>query len=106
VESLLLSIDKAIRSGTHVTLPEVRDALQRAASLLCSRNAPHTAISRHLVSLPFQIFTKESINIGVSLWLGVIHENPKLEPRILFEVVEEWESTILRRQGLFDPSFK
>ncbi|KAL2783900.1 hypothetical protein BJX66DRAFT_317608 [Aspergillus keveii] len=105
VESSLLSIDKAIRSGTHVTLPEVRDALQRAASLLCSRNAPHTAIPHYLVSLPFQIFTKESINIGVSLWLGVIHENPKLEPRILFEVVEEWESTILRRQGLFDPSF-
>ncbi|KAL3463767.1 hypothetical protein BJX64DRAFT_256130 [Aspergillus heterothallicus] len=107
VETMLLNIDKTIKSGTHIPLSDVRGALQRAASLLCGGGASSlTAITHHLVSLPFQIFSKESINVGVSLWLGVIHENPELEPKILFKVVEEWESTIIRRQGLFDPSLK
>ncbi|KAL4946901.1 hypothetical protein BDV06DRAFT_2724 [Aspergillus oleicola] len=105
IENLLASIHKAVTSGSQITLPEVRDALQRAAAILCGSNTTHAAIARSLVSLPFQIFSKESINIGVSLWLGVMHENPRLEPTILFEVVQQWESTILRRQGLFDPSF-
>ncbi|KAL2834517.1 hypothetical protein BDW59DRAFT_138003 [Aspergillus cavernicola] len=105
MENLLFNIHKAIKLGNQVTLPKVRDALQRAAALLCGSNATNATIAHYLVSLPFRIFTKESINIGISLWLGVMHENPKLEPRLLFEVVEEWENTILRKQGLFDPSF-
>ena len=42
---------------------------------------------------------------GDSLWLGVIHENPSTEPRILTEVIEAWERSIQRQKGLFDPSF-
>ncbi|KAL4781156.1 hypothetical protein BJX76DRAFT_22776 [Aspergillus varians] len=105
IEQALSNIRKAIKSGSQVTLPEVQDALQRAAALLCGSNAAHAAISHYLVSLPFQIFSRESINIGISLWLGVMHENPRLEPTILFDVVQEWENTILQGQGLFDPSF-
>ncbi|KAL4933603.1 1-phosphatidylinositol 4-kinase STT4 [Aspergillus undulatus] len=105
MEDVLVRIYNAIKSGSQVTLPEVRDALERAAAIVSGSNAAHAAIAHSLVSLPFQIFSRESINIGVSLWLGVVHENPRLEPTILFGVVQEWETTILRRQGLFDPSF-
>ncbi|KAI9370011.1 hypothetical protein BJX61DRAFT_517181 [Aspergillus egyptiacus] len=106
MEIVLSKIHGAIKSGSKVSLPEVRDALHRAAALLCGNNAAHAYIAHHLVSLPFQIFTKESISMGVSLWLGVMHENPRVEPRILFGIIEQWEGTILRRNGLFDPSFK
>ncbi|KAL5047950.1 hypothetical protein BDW71DRAFT_196373 [Aspergillus fruticulosus] len=105
MERSLFNIYKTIRSGRQVTLPGIRDTLQRAAALLCGSNAANAAIAHYLVSLPFQIFSKESVEIGVSLWLGVMHENPRLEPTILFEVVQQWENTILRRQGFFDPSF-
>ncbi|KAL4955055.1 hypothetical protein BDW69DRAFT_161744 [Aspergillus filifer] len=105
VENVLVEIHKTVTCGRQITLHEVRNALQRAAAILCGSTATHAAIARSLVSLPFQIFSRESINIGISLWLGVMHENPKLEPAILFEVVQEWENTVLRRQGLFDPSF-
>ncbi|KAL4919394.1 hypothetical protein BDW62DRAFT_45207 [Aspergillus aurantiobrunneus] len=105
MKKVLINIHEAIKSGNQVTLPEVRDVLQDAAALLCGSNAAHAAVAHYLVLLPFQIFSKESIDIGVSLWLGVIHENPRLEPTILFQVVQEWENTILRRQGVFDPSF-
>ncbi|OJJ05363.1 hypothetical protein ASPVEDRAFT_55269 [Aspergillus versicolor CBS 583.65] len=87
------------------SLESIRDALQRAAALLCSSNLVHATIAHYLVSLPFQIFSQESISIGISLWLGAIHENPRLEPTLLFAVVQEWEKTVLRRQGLFNPSF-
>lgn len=106
MEKVLFNICNAIKSGNHVTLPEVRDALQRAAALLCSSNLVHATIAHYLVSLPFQIFSQESISIGISLWLGAMHENPRLEPTLLFAVVQEWEKTVLRRQGLFNPSFK
>ncbi|KAL5335246.1 hypothetical protein BJX70DRAFT_329101 [Aspergillus crustosus] len=105
IENALSNINKAIKLGSQVNLPEIRDLLQRAAAFLCSNDTAQVTIVHHLVSLPFQLFSKESISIGVSLWLGVIHENPRLEPLILFEVVEKWENTILRKQGLFDPSF-
>lgn len=60
----------------------------------------------HLVNIPFQILTRESIKMGISLWLGVINENPTTEPRILVEVAQAWERTIQRKQGIFDPTFK
>ncbi|KAL8950214.1 MAG: hypothetical protein Q9222_003743 [Ikaeria aurantiellina] len=47
------------------------------------------------------MFTKQSIRLGISLWLGVINENPLMESRILVEVAEEWESSIRSRIGAF-----
>ncbi|KAJ5114569.1 hypothetical protein NUU61_000328 [Penicillium alfredii] len=92
-------------NGDDIPLIEVRDALRQAAGLICSSSKPRLSVVHYLVALPFQIFTKEVIKLGVSLWLGVIHENPSTEPRILAEVVESWERSIQRRKGLFDPSF-
>lgn len=91
--------------GQDITLPEVRNLLRQAAGLICSSSKPRLAVVHYIVALPFQIFTKEVIKLGVSLWLGVIHENPNIEPRILAEVVEAWERSIQRKKGLFDPSF-
>jgi phosphatidylinositol 4-kinase len=53
------------------------------------------------VGIPFAIFTKQSIKLGVSLWLGVINENPLMEPRILSEIAESWEKTVHNRVGVF-----
>ncbi|KAF3391336.1 Phosphatidylinositol 4-kinase STT4 [Penicillium rolfsii] len=91
--------------GDEIPLGEVRDALRQAARLICSSSNPRLSVVHYLVALPFQIFTKDTIKLGVSLWLGVIHENPSVEPRILAHVVEAWDKSIQRRQGLFDPTF-
>lgn len=92
--------------GEEIPLVEVRDALRQAARLICSSSNPRLSVVHYLVALPFQIFTKDTIKLGVSLWLGVIHENPSVEPRILAHVVEAWDKSIQRRQGLFDPTFE
>ncbi|KAI1156175.1 phosphatidylinositol 3 [Nemania diffusa] len=86
-------------------LQDVRDILRRAAALLCRSSKDESAITHYLVTIPFRIFSKESIKFGVSLWLGVINENPRMESRLLCEIAQQWEVTIQRRLGLFNPTF-
>ncbi|OGE54236.1 hypothetical protein PENARI_c006G05685 [Penicillium arizonense] len=105
LEESLASLYRRSIDNEDITLVEVRDALRRAAGLICSSSKPRLSVVHYLVALPFQIFSKETIKLGVSLWLGVIHENPSTEPRIFSEVIEAWERSINRRKGLFDPSF-
>ncbi|KAL8928661.1 MAG: hypothetical protein Q9172_000799 [Xanthocarpia lactea] len=84
-----------------VSIGEMRDTLRRAAALLCKTQTDQSALVHHLVGLPFTTFTKQSIKLGISLWLGVINENPQMESRILIEVAEQWESTVRKRIGAF-----
>lgn len=105
LESTLSHLYGRSVNGEDIPLIQVRDVLRQAAGLICSSSKPRLSVVHYLVALPFRIFTKETIKLGVSLWLGVIHENPSIEPRILSEVVEAWERSVQCRQGLFDPSF-
>ena len=51
--------------------------------------------------IPFAAFSKQSVKMGVPLWLGVIKENSGTESAILVELVEGWITTIRRRLGIF-----
>lgn len=104
-KSSLAELENIISQGHHVSLLTVRDRLRKAASLLCQFSTTPATVVSYLVNIPFQIFTEDSINMGVSLWLGVIHENRKAEPRIVSEVAEAWEGTMERKLGIFDPNF-
>ncbi len=100
----LSHIEKRILSRKATSLANVRDILRRAAALLCRSEKDECSIIHYLVSIPFAMFTKQSIKLGISLWLGVMNENPRMEPRLLAEMVQRWESSIAKRQGLFSPS--
>lgn len=89
-----------------VSTSEIRDVLRRAAALLCRTKKDQCAIVHHLVGIPFALFTKQSIKLGISLWMGVINENPRMESRILVEIADNWESTIRKRLGIFNGSFQ
>jgi phosphatidylinositol 4-kinase A len=89
-----------------IPIGELRDILRRAAALLCRSKKDECAIVHHLVAIPFAMFTKQSINLGISLWTGVINENPRMEPRILMEVAQQWEATVHQRLGLFNEHFE
>lgn len=88
-----------------VPIGELRDVLRRAAALLCRSKKDECTIIRHLVSIPFTLFTKQSIKLGISLWLGVINENPRMESRILSEIVQHWEVTVQHKLGIFNDQF-
>lgn len=100
----LAHIEKRILHRKTTPFADVRDILRRAAALLCRSDQDECSIIHYLVCIPFAMFTKQSIKLGVSLWLGVMNENPRTEPRILAEVVQQWESSIQRRLGLFSPA--
>ncbi|KAH7626399.1 putative STT4 protein [Sordaria sp. MPI-SDFR-AT-0083] len=100
----LAHIEKCVLSRKATPLTDVRDILRRAAALLCRSTNDECSIVHYLVSIPFGIFTKQSIKLGVSLWLGVINENPRMEPRILAEIAQQWEFSIQKRLGLFSPT--
>ncbi|KAF6814556.1 phosphatidylinositol 3-kinase 3 [Colletotrichum sojae] len=100
----LAHVEARIKSKKTTALNEVRDILRRAAALLCRSDRDESAVVHHLVSIPFAMFTKQSIKLGVSLWLGVINENPRLEPRLLTEIAQQWEGTIQKGLGLFSRS--
>jgi phosphatidylinositol 4-kinase A len=97
-----------VRDG-HITNPPIssfKEILRRAAAVLCTSKRSQTAIVHHLVSIPFEILNKDSIKLGISLWLGVIHENPRMESRILTEVAQAWERTTDRKVGIFSATFQ
>lgn len=102
--SALAHIEARLHQKKPTPIGDVRDILRRAASLLCRSEGDQCSIAQFLVSIPFSMFTKQSIKLGVSLWLGVINENPRMEPRILHAVLQQWELTVQKRLGLFNLS--
>ncbi|KAI2640683.1 hypothetical protein GGS26DRAFT_172568 [Hypomontagnella submonticulosa] len=100
----LAHVESRLTGKKTTPLHDVRDILRRAAALLCRSGKDESAITHYLVSIPFRIFTKESINLGVSLWLGVMNENPRMESRILTEIAQQWEIAMHKKLGLFNPT--
>ncbi|OAA53761.1 phosphatidylinositol 4-kinase [Niveomyces insectorum RCEF 264] len=100
--SALAHIEARVLQKKPTPLSDVRDILRRAASLLCRSQGDQSAIAQFLVSIPFAMFTKASIQLGISLWLGVMNENPRMEPRIFYAVLQQWELSAQRRLGLFN----
>ncbi|KAH7034920.1 phosphatidylinositol 3 [Microdochium trichocladiopsis] len=100
----LTHVESRLNETKRTPLSDVRDILRRAAALLCRSEKDESAVAHSLVSIPFKIFSKESIKFGVSLWLGVMNENPRMEPRLLAEIAQQWEATIQKKLGLFNPA--
>lgn len=100
-QAIIAHLEHRTLDSKFVSIGELRDILRRAAALLCRSTKDQCAIVQHLVGIPFAIFTKQSIKLGISLWLGAINENPRMEPRILTVIAENWEKTVHSRVGVF-----
>ncbi|KAK8139069.1 Phosphatidylinositol 4-kinase [Apiospora sp. TS-2023a] len=100
----LAHLESRLATRKNTPVNEIRDILRRAAALLCRTEKDESAVAHYLVSLPFTIFSKESLKLGVSLWLGVMNENPRMESRLLAEIVQQWEFSINNKVGLFNPA--
>lgn len=105
-EEALKALTQRLRGNETIAFAEVRDTLRNAAGILSKSRSENAALIRDLVGIPFIIFTKQSINLGISLWLGVVKENPSLETRVLAEVAAGWESSIRLEKGFFHSSFQ
>ncbi|KAJ4344399.1 phosphatidylinositol-4- kinase [Didymosphaeria variabile] len=104
--SLLVDLESRTLNNNHVTIAELRDILRRASALLCRVKSDQAPVVHHLVGIPFAVFTKQSIKLGISLWMSVIKENPRMESRILISIAECWENTVNKQKGIFSRSLK
>ena len=100
-EATLAHLERRTLDNRFVSIGELRDILRRAAALLCRSSKDQCAILQHLVGIPFAIFSKQSIKLGISLWLGVMNENPCMEPRLLAVIAEHWEKSVRSHVGVF-----
>jgi phosphatidylinositol 4-kinase len=103
---LLVDLESRVLSNKHVSIAELRDILRRAAALLCRAKSDQTSVLHHLVGIPFAVFSKQSIKLGISLWLSVIKENPRMESRIFIEIAECWETTVRKKRGIFSAAMR
>ncbi|KAF3924761.1 hypothetical protein AA313_de0210069 [Arthrobotrys entomopaga] len=103
-QAFLTHLESRAVTGKFIAISEVRDILRRTAGLLCQSHAEQSILIQHFVGIPFAIFTKQSIKLGISLWMGVLNENKSIAPRILTEIARNWELTVRRKQGLFNTS--
>jgi len=99
----LRKLGRRLRNHEHTPFSIVRDTLRNAAGIISRSTSDRTPLIQDLVGIPFALFTKQSINLGISLWLGVIKENPTLETRVLAEVAAGWERSIQLKKGFFAP---
>jgi len=103
-EMELVMLTQRLRAHEKVQFSIVREALRNAAGVLSRNTADRASLLQDLVAIPFIIFTKQSINLGISLWLGIVKENPSLETRILVEVAAGWARSIRLKKGIFSTS--
>ena len=99
---MLSVLQRRALEGKFIASGELRDMLRRAAALLCRSIDEQCFIVQYLVSIPFIILTKQSMQLGISIWLGVINESPRMEPRFLIETTKCWEVTVRRKLGIFN----
>ena len=100
-QSILGDLETRKPGPNDVLSEEIRESLKRAAAFVCRSEQCSCAIVQHLVRIPFACFTKQSIKLGISLWMSCINENPWLESRFLMLIAEGWEKTVHRHLGVF-----
>jgi phosphatidylinositol 4-kinase len=88
-----------------VPVEDLKDMLRKAARLVCASEKNQATLIRHIVGIPFEVFTKKAIKLGMLLWTGIVNERPLLQSRVLAEVARQFEITVEKQMGLFAESF-
>ena len=100
---LLESLEERAKDESYIASEELRDGLRRAAALYCRTSNRPPGVLDKLVQIPFTIFTKQSIRLGVSVWLNIMSEEPNTEQQILALVADGWTKSIDRQVGAYSP---
>lgn len=115
VEGLLRKKDVSIfdlkgklEKGEFVSENELLDVLDLISSILILRvnEEDRAGLVHELVSLPFKLFTSNSMKVATNIWLGIIKEREDdLSFLLLSEIVVNWEKSINNSKGLFSHEF-
>ena len=109
---------------SHLTVRDLKHLLFRCAATLIS--APKVSnlfaissasfahswvqcdyeLMKHLVVIPFEVFTPASIATGIEVWTWVISEKPEYEIGVMMEINSAWLATVRFGKGMFSTSQK
>ncbi|KAG8624207.1 hypothetical protein KVT40_009183 [Elsinoe batatas] len=90
----LQQIRNRLEDDENVSIEELRPALRRGAALLCRSDVENRTLVHLLVKVPCIPFSRDTIKLGVSLWMGVLRENSRLSTQIVVEVMMCWEAKL------------
>ncbi|KAK9470089.1 uncharacterized protein V1510DRAFT_303069 [Dipodascopsis tothii] len=101
LRGLLAGLLARAKARKFVALAELRDALLRAVAYLVQTPDAPLALVHYLVALPFEMYTKQAVKIGVPVWVWLMNESPALESRLLAEIALALEWKVREHQGLY-----
>lgn len=101
IKESVLSLQCRIAKKKFVSIAELREQLLCTTQFILECEEHSAELTHYVVHIPFAIFSKQSIKLGVSLWLWLLNEAPQLQSRILAEIALGFEWSIRRREGLY-----
>lgn len=103
----LKRLRQKISIGEAVSEQELLNVLDLLASLLILRQEDEDTASlvHELVSIPFDVFTSDSMKVATTVWLSIIKERQDLSFLLLSEIGISWEESITKRQGLYSKKY-
>lgn len=105
IEKLRAELEEtSSRNREDLHFEDIRNALFHVSRLLIQEREASQCI-KNTVTLPFKLFTEKSIQLGISFWLWTMYEVPQLRAPLISQVVQEWERTVLCKEGLFSSHF-
>ncbi|KAK9458076.1 hypothetical protein V1511DRAFT_465025 [Dipodascopsis uninucleata] len=105
LKMILENMQEKVEQKKYVSIAELRETLLRAASFSLKNQKMSASLMKYVVSIPFMIFSKQSIKLGVSLWLWILNEASQLQSRLLGEILFRFEYSIRRSEGLYSRAY-
>ncbi|KAI8636242.1 hypothetical protein BD408DRAFT_487034 [Parasitella parasitica] len=99
----LTSLSQDIKDRKTVSVERLYRVMHRSAGFAVALPAINVDIIRHLVHIPVLMFTPESLEIGTTVWNWILVESPKVENKLMIEMMGMWGWAQRHRKGLFSP---
>ena len=81
---------------------EFTAVLFRATATINESSKINRKLLTHICLLPVRMFTKESMEVGISCWEWILAAKPELEQLLLSELSSVWKWSIDQKLGLFN----
>ncbi|KAK9448292.1 uncharacterized protein V1518DRAFT_418558 [Limtongia smithiae] len=104
IQATLLRMNERVSHRKFVSVAELKEGLLRAVAFSLSHEFYACELIHYIVTIPFGIFSKQSIKLGISLWLWILNEAPQYQSRVLSEIALGFEWSIRRKDGAFSKS--
>lgn len=88
-----------------IPFADLREKLCSYVARILQNEHDSRRVLRHLVEIPFNIFTVAAMRLATALWSRIVLDRPELQAELLAEVARCWGRSSKTRRGLFSPAF-